>query len=285
MVLAAAMCFGTLGLFSRLFYDEGGDPYTLLVLRFCIAGPLLCAVALAARAPRPTRGIALAALAAGAFQFGAAYAMFEGFARAPIGLVTLAFYVYPLLVTVGAAVLFGEALGPARALAVGAGLGGIGLIAGVQQDVSVTGIALGLAGGVSIAAVILASRQLMVGHALSPLWVSALTFTGPALGLAIAVVPVRPEAPPGPAAWGWAAAAAVVSAALAVILFYSGLKLVGASTASILANGDPLTAVILGWVVLGETLGGIQILGGALIVAAVVLLAREPQLAPGRRLL
>ncbi|MCC6223628.1 MAG: EamA family transporter [Thermoleophilia bacterium] len=246
------------------------------MLRFCIAGPLLCAVALVVRARRPGRRLALAALAVGAFQLGAGVALFEGFARAPIGLVTLAFYVYPLLVTVAAALLFGEALGRVRAVAVGAGLGGIALIVGLPQDVSLTGVVLGLVGGVSVAVVVLASRQLMVGHGLAPLWLSALTFTGPALALAGAVAVVPPEAPPAAAAWGWAVAAAVISASLAVMLFYSGMRRVGASSAAILANGEPLTAVVLGWAVLGEALTVIQLMGGALIVAAVVVFAREP---------
>ena len=39
LVLAATVCFGTLGTFSKLFYDAGGDAYTLLFLRFVVAGP------------------------------------------------------------------------------------------------------------------------------------------------------------------------------------------------------------------------------------------------------
>src|SRR3989304_3422316 len=49
LVLASALLLGTLGMFSRLFYDEGGEPFTLLVLRFAGAGPALLAVAAARR--------------------------------------------------------------------------------------------------------------------------------------------------------------------------------------------------------------------------------------------
>ena len=41
LVLVACTCFGTLGIFSSLFYDDGGDPWTLLFLRFAVTGPAL----------------------------------------------------------------------------------------------------------------------------------------------------------------------------------------------------------------------------------------------------
>ncbi len=46
IVLASALLLGTLGVFSKLFYDAGGEPFTLLVLRFAAGGPLLDPVAL-----------------------------------------------------------------------------------------------------------------------------------------------------------------------------------------------------------------------------------------------
>src|SRR3989304_5320522 len=49
LVLASALLLGTLGMFSRLFYDEGGEPFTLLVLRFAGAGPALPALGARAR--------------------------------------------------------------------------------------------------------------------------------------------------------------------------------------------------------------------------------------------
>ena len=45
LVLVATACFGTLGMFSKLFYDAGGDAYTLLFLRFAITGPALALLA------------------------------------------------------------------------------------------------------------------------------------------------------------------------------------------------------------------------------------------------
>jgi drug/metabolite transporter (DMT)-like permease len=244
---------------------------------------VLCLLALSLREPLPSRRLLLAGLACGAGQLGGAYAIFEGFARAPIALVVLLFYIYPLLVTLGAAFLYGEDLTARRALVVALGLAGIALIVGVPESLTTLGVALGLFAGVCIAAVILASRYLMVSHGLSPLWLSALMFTSPAIALVLAVPARSPDLSLGRAAWGWAVCAALISATLPVTLFYTGVKLIGPGTAALLGNAEPLVAVLLGYIVLDETLTALQLVGGALIVGGVVLLSlRSP--APRRSL-
>ena len=92
LVLAGTVCFGTLGTFSKLFYDAGGDAYTLLFLRFVVAGPALALIAVALGNPWPGRRVALLAASLGVFQLGVGFALFEGFARAPVALVTLLYF-------------------------------------------------------------------------------------------------------------------------------------------------------------------------------------------------
>ena len=74
------------------------------------------------------------------------------------------------------------------------------------------------------------------------------------------------------AGWGWLACLAVVSTVAAVSLFFAGLRRVGPTTASILATVEPLVTVLLAFVVFGEVLGMVQIVGGALVLAAVLVL-------------
>lgn len=244
---------------------------------------MLCLLALSLREPLPSRGLLLAGLACGAGQLAGAYAIFEGFARVPIALVVLLFYIYPLLVILGAAFLYGEALTGRRAFVVALGLAGIALIVGVPESLSALGIVLGLTAGVCIAAVILASRYLMVSRGLSPVWLSALMFTGPAIALVLAIPARSPDLELSREAWGWAFCAALLSASLPITLFYTGIKLIGPGTAALLSNAEPLVAVLLGYLVLDETLTALQLLGGALIVGGVALL-RLQRPAPGRSL-
>jgi drug/metabolite transporter (DMT)-like permease len=64
----------------------------------------------------------------------------------------------------------------------------------------------------------------------------------------------------------------VVSTVAAISLFFAGLRRVGPTTASILATVEPLATVALAWLVFGETLGPVQLVGGACVLAAVLAL-------------
>ncbi len=69
---------------------------------------------------------------------------------------------------------------------------------------------------------------------------------------------------------GWLTCLAAVSTVGAIALFFAGLRRVGPSAASILSTLEPVVTVALAFVVFGESLGPAQLLGGALVLAAVV---------------
>jgi len=280
IVLASALLLGTLGMFSKLFYDAGGEPFTLLVLRFAAGGPLLVLIAVARRERwPPRRGIALGA-SLGALQLGVAYALFEGFARAPVGLVVLVFFCYPLIVAGGAAFLFGEELDARRACVLALGTAGVALTVGAPESANATGIVLGLVAGLCVAGLVLSARALTTTGGISPLVLCGLMFTSPLIVLLPVTAARGLDLDLGGEAWLWAAGAVVVSVVIPIALFYTGVQMVGAGAASILGVGEPLAGVLLAYAVLNESLTRLQLLGGLLIVAAVVLLSLQAARAP-----
>ena len=273
IVLVSALLLGTLGVFSKLFFDAGGEPFTLLVLRFAAGGPLLVLIALARRERwPPRRGIALGA-SLGALQLGAAFALFEGFARAPVGLVVLVFFCYPLIVAVGAAFLFGEELGVRRVSVLALGTAGVALTVGAPESANAAGIVLGLVAGLCVAGLVLSARALTTTGGIAPLVLCGLMFTSPLLVLVPVTAARGVDLDLSGEAWLWAAGAVIVSVVLPIALFYTGVQMVGAGAASILGVGEPLAGVLLAYAVLSESLTGLQLVGGLLIVAAVVLLS------------
>jgi drug/metabolite transporter (DMT)-like permease len=222
------------------------------------------------RRPWPSVSVVAAGLALGIFQVGANYSVFEGFARAPASLIVLLFYIYLLIVAVGAACLYGEAFGLRQILALALGLSGIGLTVGTPSSTPTIGVVLGLTSGVCTAAYILGARGLMRGS-LEAMELVALMFAGPAVGFAIAAGVRGLEIPSAQAA-GYATGLVVVGTFLAMIFFYTAVKLVGAATASLLATVEPLVAVVLAYVVLDESLEPGQLVGGALILGGVAAL-------------
>lgn len=280
-MLAAAACFGTLGTFSKLFYDEGGDAWTLLFLRFVVTGPVLVLLAVVMRERPPSLRVALLGASLGVFQFGVAFALFEGFERAPVALVTLLYFAYPLITAVGATLLYKEELGLRRGLILAVALAGVALTIGIPDSANWVGIVLGLVAGLCVAALILSSRYLMVARELTPIALCALMFTSPAIALALAVPARAPDFDLSGEAWVWAAGAVAVAAVIPITLFYTGVKRAGATAAGLLSTAEPLVSVLLAYAVLGESLSALQLVGGALIVTSVVALSLERSTSEG----
>ena len=112
-----------------------------------------------------------------------------------------------------------------------------------------------------------------------PSLLSALVCTGAAVSLTAGSA-LLGDLHPGEvtaAGWGWLAGIAVVSTVAAVSLFFAGLKRVGPTTASILSTVEPVVTVVLAFLVFGELLGTLQLLGGALVIAAVLVLGSYRQ--------
>jgi drug/metabolite transporter (DMT)-like permease len=210
-------------------------------------------------------------LCLGAFQLGANYALLVGFNRAPAGLVVLIFYIYPMLVTVGGALLFREEFSVRRAVVLALGLAGIALTIGAPSSAPPIGIVLGLIAGMCTAGYILGARHLLHRSSLEAIEMMALMYALPAIGFAIAT-PIHGFHTPQAAGFGWAVALILVSSVLAMSLFYGAVKLVGAGTTALLATVEPLVVVVLAYLVLGESLTATQLAGGALILSSVVAL-------------
>ena len=119
---------------------------------------------------------------------------------------------------------------------------------------------------------------------IGPTLLSALVCTGAAVTLTAGSAPLGDLhlGEVDPAGWGWLAGIALVSTVAAVSLFFAGLKRVGPTTASILSTVEPVVTVVLAFLVFGELLGSLQLIGGALVVAAVIVLgSHRPREAAG----
>ena len=279
--------FGAMAIFAKLAYDQGAGVLALLSARFVIAAAVFWAVVAARgllRGGGLDRRAALVALALGGIGYTTqAGLFFAALERIDASLASLLLYAYPAFVTVGAFLVGRERPDARKACALVAATGGVALVllgAG-GADLDALGAAMALGSGAAYACFLLVSDRLL--GRLHPLMLSALVTTGAGVVCTIAATaagsaPVTLSAP----ALGWIVALALISTVLAVSTAYAGLERVGPTTASILFTIEPPVTVALAAVVFGETLAGVQLLGGALVLSAVVLLAarrgeREPR--------
>jgi drug/metabolite transporter (DMT)-like permease len=275
--LASAGAFGAMGIFGKLAYGEGATVGTLLASRFAIAAVVLwlfMACTGAARDLRalPRRDVAIA-LALGAVGYGAqAGGYFTALDRIDASLLSLLVYTYPVIVTVAAIALGRDSASRRTALALALASSGLVLVlAGAASgSLDAIGTVLGLAAAVVYSTYILSSDG--VSARVRPLALSTLVCTGAAVSLTLGSLAGGDLDPGGVSAagFGWLGGLALVSTVGAIALFFAGLKRVGPTAASILSTLEPVVTVILAFVVFGESLGRAQLVGGALVLMAVL---------------
>ena len=189
------------------------------------------------------------------------------------GLVALLLYIYPALVTALSAIFLKEHLTTGKIVALFFALSGTALTIQITSGGSIAGILLGIAAAVDYAIYILLSSRIVrrSGSIGSTSIIIAST-----AGVYAVVAPIHGLAFPG-SALGWIAvlAIALISTVISFVTFFAGLGRIGPTTASTLSTFEPIVAVALAAVVLGETITPVQALGGLLILVAVVILARN----------
>nr|WP_218835876.1 EamA family transporter [Streptomyces sp. TLI_235] len=257
-----------------------GRPLTAAMLRALPAGLLL--VLLTRRLPSGSwwwRSLVLGALNIGVFLallFVAAY-------RLPGGLAATVGSVQPLLVLGLSALLLGERLTARAVVAAFGGIAGVTLmVLRAEARPDAVGIAAALGGAAVMA----------TGVVLSKRWAppaGLLAVTGWQLvagGLLLLPVSLLVEGPP-PAdltARNLAGYAylGIIGAAVAYALWFRGIRALSPTHVTFLGLLSPLVATALGWLVLGQRLTVLQLLGAALAIGSVVLAqtGRRPASAP-----
>ena len=273
LIAVSAASFGAMAIFARLAYDGGADVTAVLFLRFALAAPCMAAI-LRLRGLRWPRGRALAGLAAmGAIGYvGQSLSYFTALTMASASLVALLLYLYPAIVTLLSAAVLGAQLTARRVTALAVAMAGTALIVGPELSGRPLGVALGAA------AAAIYSVYILVGSRLTPrsgaLPSSAVVMTAAAAVYAVVVVVQRPSFPATTASWAAVTAIALVSTVVAITTFFAGMARLGPADASTLSTLEPVVTVALAAVVLDERISAVQLAGGALVLLAVVVLAR-----------
>ena len=291
LIVIAASSFGVLGPIAQYADSVGVSSLSLVTWRAGV-GAMVVLLFLAVRAAggtrlwRPWRElprrdrllITLAAPTNAALNL----AMFVAFLRIGIALALLIFYVYPALVALASTVWFGERLDRLRWAALGISMAGVVLVvagAGDLGSLDLLGISLAAIGALAQTFYALAAHHGF--RAVPGAQAAAVTMGGAALVyLAAALLIGRlPEIgqPLATVAALWPVlVAGVVGAGLATVCFIWGIRLLGAPRATILSTLEPVVGVGLAALLFGTVPTLLQLVGGALIIAAGIVLQLRP---------
>ena len=145
-----------------------------------------------------------------------------------------------------------------------------------------TGLLFGLATAAIYATYILVGRTLL--RDVPPVVATAVIASTAGIAFAVAGVAGGQLRPLAGGGWALALSMAVVATAIPATMFLAGLVRVGATRAAIISTLEPATTVVLASLLLGEDLGPVRLVGGAVILGAAVIAARNvaPDLAEPR---
>lgn len=193
----------------------------------------------------------------------------------PVAVATVLNYTSPAFVVLFAWVLWRERLNRRQTLALVLAFAGCVLVTGAYRltdaDVNWPGLLVGLSTGLTYGLFTIIGKPALKRYDSWTVLTYAFGFATLTLlilqpGAALAMF----DMPLG--AWLWILILVLVSTVTGFSLYMSGLKHLSASSASITATLEPVIATGFAYALLGEVIGPVQMLGGVLVIGAVILL-------------
>lgn len=274
MVALSATGFATLPIFMKFAFAAGANTLTILGFRFILASFILWSILTINHRPFriPARQIIQLCLM-GAIGYGTMSFLFALTVETlPASLSTMLLYTYPALVTVISFLVGDERLSWKKIIALLICFSGLALTLGITvPEVKLIGLLTGLgAAFVYSCYIVIGNRVLKQVDSLV-----ATTYVCTSAGISFIVIGIFNSSlimtlP----AFGWMAllGIAIFGTIVGILGFFVGITRIGAANASIISCLEPVITVGLSVFLLGDVLSVLQIIGGALIIAGVVII-------------
>lgn len=277
-VILSAVLFGTMPLLTKTAYSYGGNTYTVAFGRF-VFGTLTTA-AIVALSPKLSFRITgrdfRQLLAVSFFSAVTPLLLYGSYRYVDSGLATTIHFTYPVSVMVLGTLFFRTRLQRRQLLCLLICAAGIICFYRPGQTGDVKGMVIAFLSGVTFALYILLLGKSGLGHLpmltlsfwMSLLCAAEIGVFSAAIGQLRLDMPWR--------AWAAVAVLGVCVAAIAQVLFQTGVFLCGEVKASLLSTFEPLTSVVIGVLIFHEAVTARVGVGIVLVLLAAVLLVVKP---------
>lgn len=277
-ILLAAMGFAFMPTIVKTVYRLSAfEPLDLAVWRFILAAPLMwLLIRVRNRSKRPVSSKSIAPW--GAFIIGGLFAAavlcaFFALQRLPGSTYVLLFFTYPAIIVLLSSLL-GEAIKPRAWLALALALVGVGLTVPdvvVPNAIDQVGVLLALANAAIVAAYYLLARRVLSG--VEDVSRASAHMMGATLLILCLSIPARGlQLPENLATLAGIFCIATLGTVLPVFATNMAIQRIGPARASLVSTVEPVLAMLVAMVLLGEVIVPLQWLGAALIIGSVVLL-------------
>ncbi len=273
LVALSAVGFGTFALFGQYAYGDNMDAPSILFLRFSLSAVVMIALLIMRREPLPRGSTLLMLVGMGAVGYVAqSLAYLTALKYASSGLVALLLYLYPIFVALLATLFLRERFTMIKAAALAISLIGTALTVDPSGG-QLLGVLLAITGAVIYSIYIIVGTQVL--KRVSVVQSSAVIFASAGATSGILMLLNGPHLPATSTGWTAILAIVMITTVLPVAAFLGGLERIGPTNAAMMSTLEPVVTVILGAVWLNETLRPMTLIGGALILVAVLLLTQS----------
>jgi drug/metabolite transporter (DMT)-like permease len=273
LIAISAASFGTLAIFGRYAYNDGMNIYTVLFLRFGISASFMTVILLLRKEQFPRGQILAQLIGMGALGYvGQSFMYLTAINYASAGLVALLLYLYPFFVAILAILFLHEKITGVKITALILALVGTALTVG-----PVSGQLIGAL--MAITAALIYSVYIIVGtnvmKHVSAVQSSTVIFASAGAVYGLLTLVNGAQFPASSSGWLAMLGIIVISTIIPVVTFLAGLERIGPTNAAMLSTLEPVVTVLLAAWLFGDKLFPIVMLGGGLILSAVVILTRS----------
>jgi drug/metabolite transporter (DMT)-like permease len=280
--LVAAIGFSAKAIMVKLAYHDTVDPITLLALRMAFALPFFLVVAARENRNKHSQPLTardkLAVIGLGFIGYYlASYLDFLGLQYISAGLERLILFLYPTMVVLISALVFGDRIGRTARFALLISYAGIALV--FLHDMKATELDA-LTGSVLVFGSALAYAVYLVGAGHTIARIGASRFTAYVMTVACAACLVQFAVTHPVAAlklparvYALSIGMAVFSTVLPAFLLAAAMRRIGSMHTSMIGSIGPVSTILLAYVFLGERMSPEQIAGSVLVMAGVLMIS------------
>jgi len=272
LIAISAASFGTLAIFGRYAYTDGMDTFTVLFLRFGISASFMTVVLLVRKEHFPRGRILTQLVGMGALGYvGQSFLYMTAIKYASSGLVALLLYLYPMFVFILSVFILHEKASAVKIIALVLALVGSALTVDPNGG-QIIGALMAIAAALIYSVYIIVGTNVM--KHVSAVQSSAIIFASAGAVFGTLTFTNGIHFPASNSGWLAMLGIIVVSTIIPVVTFLAGLEIIGPTNAAMLSTLEPVVTVLLAAWLFGEKLMPIVMVGGGLILIAVILLTR-----------
>jgi len=273
LIAISAASFGTLAIFGRYAYADGMDTFTVLFIRFGSSAVFMTVVLLLRKEHFPRGQILAQLVGMGALGYvGQSFMYMTAIKYASSGLVALLLYLYPMFVFILSVMILHEKVTSVKVISLALAVVGAALTVDPNGGQLIGAL-------MAIAAALIYSVYIIVGTGVmkhvTAIQSSTIIFASAGMVYGMLTFANGAHFPASNSGWLAMLGMIVFSTIIPVVTFLAGLERIGPTNAAMLSTLEPVVTVLLAAWLFGERLMPIVLVGGGLILLAVILLTRS----------